>query len=90
MIRHARNPSTEARSTSGLSLFRAVPMRITIESDPGYAGRAAAQRAADAVRAAIPNADVVVNGPVLPRLPVTYSAMAPSDYGIRQMLRTDA
>jgi len=70
-------------------------MRITIESDPGYAGRAAAQRAADAIRAAIPNADVFVSGPVLPspvlpRLPVTYSAMAPSDYGVRQMKRTDA
>lgn len=65
-------------------------MRITIESDPGYAGRTAAQRAADAIRAALPNAKVVVTGPALPRLPMAYSAVAPSDYGVRQMMAMDA
>jgi hypothetical protein len=68
-----------------------TPMRITIESDSGYAGRAAAQRAADAVRAAVPNADVVVIDAVrTERLPASYLVVAGTDYGVRQMLRMDA
>lgn len=61
-------------------------MRITIEADPGYAGRTMAQHAAEKIRRAMPGAEVVIVGPGLPRLPRAYSAMAHGDYGVRQMM----
>lgn len=66
-------------------------MRITIESDPGYAGRAMAQHIAARIRAAVPGADVVITGPAPgPRLPANYSAVATQDHGVRMMLRGEA
>lgn len=62
-------------------------MRITIESDPGYAGRAMARRVVAEIRARYPEAQVVIVEPVVPRLPASYSAVASLDYGVRQMLR---
>lgn len=65
-------------------------MRITIEADPGYAGRAMAQHVASKVRVVAPEAEVVVIAPALPRLPVAYSAVARNDYGVRQLMAMDA
>lgn len=65
-------------------------MRITIESDPGYAGRNTAHDAAARIRAAMPEAEVVVTGAAdRPRLPATYRIIAARDYGVRMMLRQD-
>jgi hypothetical protein len=65
-------------------------MRITIESDSGYAGRTMAQHAADAIRAALPNADVVVLDAVrTERLPASCLVVAGTDYGVRQMMAAE-